>query len=103
MAGKTPAATAAIEQFTRIQDAAGEWHDWLTLTGTAEDKLGRSSSPLVSALRAITRSKFLEAVRVTTDAERNLLAQREGRARKAPRAEPAAPVEGPLRAVAGVS
>jgi CHAD domain-containing protein len=102
MAGKTPAASAAIEQFIRIQDAAGEWHDWLTLTATAEDKLGRSSSPLVSALRTITRSKFLEAVRVTTDAERSLLAQREGRKRKAPSGEPAPSVEA-LRAAASVS
>ena len=69
---------AVIEQLRRIQDAIGTWHDWLTLTGTAESILSRSGQvSLFSALRASTRSKYLEALRITADAQRTLLELRE--------------------------
>jgi len=85
MAGEGPKVAAVIEQFKRIQDSIGAWHDWLTLTGTAEGILSRSGQvPLLSALRASTRSKYLEALRTTADAKRVLLEMREpkGKARK---------------------
>jgi CHAD domain-containing protein len=77
IAGNSDRAQAAVAQLKLIQDAAGEWHDWLTLTQTAEKVLARStSSPLVAALRVGTRSKLLQAQRTTTEAQRALLAMR---------------------------
>ncbi|MFZ3210285.1 MAG: CHAD domain-containing protein, partial [Terriglobales bacterium] len=74
MAGEGPRVAAVIEPFKRIQDAIGVWHDWLTLTATAESVLAPSEqAPLLGALRASTRSKYLEALRITSDAQRALL------------------------------
>ncbi len=74
MAGETPGGIAVIAELKRIQDAVGEWHDWLTLADTAEGLLPRpGQSPLIAALRASTRSRYLEALRTTADAKRNLL------------------------------
>ena len=74
MSGEGPRVAAAIEQFKRIQDSIGTWHDWLTLTATAEKVLSSSGQvPLLSALRAATRSKYLEALRITTEAKQALL------------------------------
>ena len=78
MAGEGPKAVAAIAQLKRIQDAIGNWHDWLTLTTTAESVLSHSEQvPLLPALRASTRSRYLEALRITADAMRALLEMRE--------------------------
>lgn len=72
-----PKVDAVIEQLKRIQDSIGVWHDWLTLTATAENVLSRSGQvPLLSALHASTRSKYLEALRITADAKRALLEMR---------------------------
>lgn len=78
MAGEGPKVAAVIEQLKRIQDSVGSWHDWLTLTATAESVLSPSGQvPLLSALRASTRSKYLEALRITADAKRALLEMHE--------------------------
>ena len=74
MAGEAAHAAPVMEQLKRIQNAIGNWHDWLTLTATAENVLARGEQvPLLSALRANTRSKYLEALRITSDARRVLL------------------------------
>jgi len=78
MAGETPEAAAVTALLRRIQDAIGVWHDWLTLTATAEEVLsGSGQVPLLSALRANVRSRYLEAVRITADAKQELLAKHE--------------------------
>ncbi len=66
-----------VKEFKRLQDAVGTWHDWLTLTQTA-DKLfaGVSDSALLNALQNITRAKFVEALRTAADVKRTLLAIR---------------------------
>jgi len=80
MAGEGPRVAAVIEPLKRIQDAIGVWHDWLTLAATAESVLTPSGqAPLLSALRASTRSKYLEALRITADAKRALLELHESR------------------------
>ena len=80
MAGEGPGVAAVMEPLRRIQDAIGVWHDWLTLTATAESVLTSSGqAPLISALRASTRSKYLEALRITADAKRALLELSESR------------------------
>ena len=72
--GQGPGVAAVMEPLKRIQDAIGVWHDWLTLTATAESvPTSSGQAPLLSALRASTRSKYLEALRITADAKRALL------------------------------
>jgi CHAD domain-containing protein len=61
--------SAEAEQFIaglkRIQDALGDWHDWLTLTQTASEHLGEvRESSLVAELHNVTGAKFRHAVAV---------------------------------------
>jgi CHAD domain-containing protein len=62
-ASKSPEAAQLIIALKRLQDALGQWHDWLTLTQTATRHLGEvNQSPLVAALHNLTRGKFRHAV-----------------------------------------
>ncbi len=75
MAGNDPLARRVVELLKRIQDQAGEWHDWSTLSGAAEKLFASSAaSPLIAALRNITRAKFAHALNVVADSRRQLLA-----------------------------
>lgn len=52
-----------IAELKKLQDAVGNWHDWLTLTQTAGDRFGDiRHSPLVAALHNVTGAKFRQAV-----------------------------------------
>jgi CHAD domain-containing protein len=56
-------ATQFISQVKRLQDAVGNWHDWLILTRAAAKRLGDvSQSSLVAVLHNVTGSKFRQAV-----------------------------------------
>ena len=56
-------ATEFVAQLKRMQDAAGDWHDWFTLTHTAAKRLGDvHESSLVAALHNVTGAKFRNAV-----------------------------------------
>lgn len=93
MAGEGLRAAAVIEPLKQIQDSIGAWHDWVTLIATAESVLKPSGQvPLLSALRASTRSKYLEALRVTADAKRTLLELRESKPEPGKRLARRAPV-----------
>jgi CHAD domain-containing protein len=62
-ASKSTAAVQMIAQLKRLQDALGNWHDWLTLTQTASKRIGDAhQSSLVAALHHVTGSKFRQAV-----------------------------------------
>jgi len=62
-APKSAESAEFIAQLKRLQDAIGNWHDWLTLTNTAAKRLGDvNQSPLVAALHNVTRSRFRQAV-----------------------------------------
>jgi CHAD domain-containing protein len=62
-APKSAESTRFITQLKRLQDALGNWHDWLTLTQTASARLGEvSQSSLVAALHNVTGGKFRQAV-----------------------------------------
>jgi CHAD domain-containing protein len=62
-APESPAATQFIAQLERLQDALGHWHDWLTLTHTAAERLGGiNQSSLVAALHNVSGGKFRQAV-----------------------------------------
>lgn len=62
-APKSAEANQFIGQLKQLQDAVGNWHDWLTLTEAASKKLGDvSQSSLVAVLHNVTGSKFRHAV-----------------------------------------
>jgi len=62
-APKSAETTQFIAQLKRLQDAVGNWHDWLTLTQTATERLGDvNQSSLVAALHNVTGGKFRQAV-----------------------------------------
>lgn len=62
-APKSAESTRFLADLKRLQDSLGSWHDWLTLTQTAAERLGdvRESS-LVAVLHNVTRGKFRHAV-----------------------------------------
>jgi CHAD domain-containing protein len=66
-AGKSADAAQFIEGLKRLQDAIGDWHDWLALSQSASEHLGdvRESS-LVAQLHNVTGAKFRHAVSVLT-------------------------------------
>jgi CHAD domain-containing protein len=64
-AGPSTEVTQFIAGLKRIQDALGDWHDWLTLTRTASQQLGEvRESPMVAELHNVTGAKFRHAVAV---------------------------------------
>lgn len=76
MAGPVPEAKRMVSQLKRMQDAAGDWHDWQTLTQTAESLFSRAlESGLVAALRNVTNAKFVQARGVCQEVRRALLAE----------------------------
>src|SRR5208337_1391579 len=87
-AGQSSDATQFIAGLKRIQDAVGDWHDWLTLTNAASENLGdvRESS-LVAELHNVTEAKFRHAVAILS----------KFRGAQSP-AKPAAAAESPRRA-----
>jgi len=62
-AAKSPAAGQLVAELKRLQDALGNWHDWMTLTQTATQQFGDvNQSSLVAALNNVTRAKLRQAV-----------------------------------------
>jgi CHAD domain-containing protein len=62
-APKSAEAAQLGSQLKRLQDAVGHWHDWLTLTQTAANRIGDvNQSSLVAALNSVTGGKFRQAV-----------------------------------------
>jgi CHAD domain-containing protein len=69
-APKSPESTKFLSELKKLQDALGSWHDWLTLTHTATERLGDvSESSLVAVLHNVTRGKFRHAVSAVTAAK----------------------------------
>jgi CHAD domain-containing protein len=63
--GASKEAEQFIAELKRIQDALGDWHDWLTLTQTAGENLGEvRESPVVAELHNVTGAKYRQAVAV---------------------------------------
>ena len=69
-AAKSAESTKFLAELKRLQDSLGSWHDWLTLTQTAAQRLGDvSESSLVAVLHNVTRGKFRHAVSAVTAAK----------------------------------
>ncbi len=98
-ASKSPESAQFIAQIERVQDALGDWHDWLTLTESAAKRLGDvHESSLVASLHNVTGAKFRNAVtslsasHVALPAARALETGQMGmRKRQSRTSEPAAP------------
>jgi CHAD domain-containing protein len=59
-----------LAELKRLQDSLGSWHDWVTLTQTAAERLGDvNESSLVAVLHNVTRGKFRHAVSAVTAAK----------------------------------
>ena len=62
-AAKSAESAEFIRQLRHLQDSLGHWHDWVTLTDTATQRIGEvNQSPLVAAIRNVTGGKFRNAV-----------------------------------------
>lgn len=76
LAGKTGPAQHMIAKLEHMQDALGDWHDWLSLTQTVQKLAGDDlNSPLLSALNNITRAKLREAMQAVTETRAALLSK----------------------------
>jgi CHAD domain-containing protein len=63
-----------IEQLKRMQDALGDWHDWLTLNATVAKLVpGSPNSPLLNAIHNILGAKYRDAVQAVSSAKLTLL------------------------------
>jgi len=93
LADDEPQARSLVRQLKGMQDALGEWHDWLKLTQRAENALNSApESPLVAALRNLTHAKFRLAVTALAEARSALAATAAAQAapaRKGPAGIPA--------------
>jgi CHAD domain-containing protein len=101
LAGEDPLAEEIVKQLKTIQDAAGEWHDWESLSLRAEGLFQDTpNAPIVTALRAVRHSKLVEAIHVSQTAKAALLAmQARATGRKKPaRAAIAQPAKEPAMA-----
>ena len=58
-----PGNAALLDELKTIQDAIGDWHDWLTLTQSAARINGPMQSALLAHLENVTHAKFTEATR----------------------------------------
>jgi CHAD domain-containing protein len=58
-----------------IQDAVGEWHDWVTLSATAQKTVPGNS--LVKVIQTRAKSLFVEALRVISDSKLVMLSSRD--------------------------
>lgn len=62
-AAQSRGAAQLVAELKRLQDALGNWHDWMTLTQTATEQFGDvNQSSLVAALNNVTRGKLRQAM-----------------------------------------
>jgi CHAD domain-containing protein len=73
-AERVPAATEMLATLKVMQDALGDWHDWLMLTQTADKLFGDvQRTPLLTALLNVTGAKFRHAVQVVAETRTKIL------------------------------
>ena len=59
-----------LTQLQKLQDAIGNWHNWMTLTHSAMEQLGDvTESSLVAALHNVTRAKLRQAIAAVSTAQ----------------------------------
>lgn len=101
VAGNDPDAESIRRELKLMQDALGDWHDWITLTRNAEKRFGGvQESVLVAALRNVTRAKFRHAVDVALQTRSTLLAKCAALAAPSARKIPSSNVQAAKAAIA---
>jgi CHAD domain-containing protein len=76
LAGQVPEAEPFTNMLKGMQDALGDWHDWLLLSQSAEKILGNGQdSALLSALRNITGAKFRHALQLVSEMRATFLSK----------------------------
>jgi CHAD domain-containing protein len=92
-AGNSSEAHQFIAQLKRVQDALGDWHDWLTLKHSASENLGDlRESALVAELQNVTGAKFRHAISLLPQVRAGFSAK--------PTSTPQAPAKARAQAVA---
>jgi CHAD domain-containing protein len=61
----SPKPTSVAKALKRIQDAIGEWHDWLCLEQDACEALGKDAPELTAALDHEVNRHFSSAIKIT--------------------------------------
>jgi CHAD domain-containing protein len=95
LGGDDPQAQRVVAALKRMQDAIGDWHDWLTLREKTQELAtdGRPSA-MIAALTNITRAKYRDALQVVAEVKAELLQTTPSSpkivANAAPRRKPAA-------------
>lgn len=65
---ENPDTQRIIDELRRMQNALGDWHDWLILNSTLLKLLpGLENSPLLSAVRNISKVKYREALQAVAN------------------------------------
>ena len=90
-AGEYPEALLWVAELRRVQDAIGEWHDWLDLTATVRKVLKDNfNRPLIFALENVMRAKRHTAIATASEVLASLL---DGAGKKPARSGARAPRE----------
>jgi CHAD domain-containing protein len=84
---KDEAAQALAKAIKRVQDAIGDWHDWVMVAEEAHEALGKDGASLQDELESRAQHTFDSALRVTTTMGRRFVGEwRALRPVRAPRA-----------------
>ena len=80
------AAEAVAKTVKRVQDAIGEWHDWVVVADEASEALGNDGASLHAELHRRAQQAFDRALRITSNASRRIVGewQAEHRRRRRP-------------------
>ncbi len=70
-----PWAKAIGKAIKQVQDAIGDWHDWLVLGEEAAQALGAAGAPLCERIAAGVAIRFTRAMRTTERMRRRLLGE----------------------------
>lgn len=85
LAGKNSDAQPFVQSLKGMQDALGDWHDWLLLTQSAEKIFpDAQDSALLAALRNITGAKYRHALQVVSEMRATLFPKSSGAELKMP-------------------
>ena len=77
-----PSRQGLIAAVEKVQDAIGEWHDWMSLGDIAADVLGHDGCRVIARIKAEANSRFVNALALAESLRERYAA--ESPARKAP-------------------
>jgi CHAD domain-containing protein len=70
-----PAAVAMAKAVKRVQDAIGDWHDWVVVAEEAQEALGKNGTSLQAELEARAQNAYAHALGVTTTMGRRFVGE----------------------------